>query len=51
VGKTENFIYCFSTDQSEAKSRHGVIIVAFEAITEIEMHLHRNAKKPIEKPI
>jgi hypothetical protein len=35
-----NFLHCFSTDQSEAESRHDVIIVAFEAITPIEMHLH-----------
>jgi hypothetical protein len=41
------FFTVFSINQSEAElqivshnSHHGVIIVAFEAITEIEMHLH-----------
>jgi hypothetical protein len=46
----------FSIDQSEGElqivyrnSPHGVIIVAFEAITEIEMHWHGPAKKTKKK--
>jgi hypothetical protein len=55
IGRWENskdffyFLHCFSTDQSEAESRYGVIIVVFEAITEVEMHLHGPAKKPNRK--
>jgi hypothetical protein len=49
--RSNYFLHCFSTDQSEAESRHGVIIVAFEAITEIvEMHLHGPAQKNNRKP-
>jgi hypothetical protein len=52
------FFTVFSIDQSEAELQivsrnlhHGIIIIAFEAITEIEMHLHSPLKKSIEKTI
>jgi hypothetical protein len=50
--RSNYFLHCFSTDQSEAElqivsrsSHHDIIIVAFEVIIEIEMYLHGPAKK------